>query len=126
MLGASLRRQGFDVWRDEDGSLLMDGISGATEDVMAEAVERSCVVVICVSKEYKESANCRLEAKYAQQLFKKGRIRLAFVMMNEEYTTVSKEQSVDGEDASRVLSCRVAPLVLPLRYLFSSLLLPPT
>jgi hypothetical protein len=81
----------------EDGSLLMEGMTGATEDVMAEAVERSCVVIICVSKEYKESANCRLEAKYAQQLFKKGRTRLAFVMMTEDYTTVSRDQSVDGE-----------------------------
>jgi len=71
------------VWRDEDGSLLMDGMSGATEDVMAEAIERSCVVVVCVSRAYKESPNCRLEAKYAQQLYKKGKVRLAFVMMNE-------------------------------------------
>ena len=95
-LTTSLRRQGFDVWRDEDGSLLMGSMSGATEDVMSEAIERSCVVIMCISKEYKESANCRLEGKYSQQLYKKGKCRLAFVMMNEDYTTVSKGQGVDG------------------------------
>ena len=90
----------------------MGSMSGATEDVMSEAIERSCVVVMCISKEYKESANCRLEGKYAQQLYKKGKCRLAFVMMNEEYTTVSQGQGVDGRSPSQL---ELAVLVLFVR-----------
>lgn len=63
---------------------------------MADAIECSCAVIVCVSKEYKSSANCRMEANYANQRKKKGKLELFFVMMQQEYTTVSSPDSVDG------------------------------
>eukprot|EP01052_Picozoa_sp_SAG31_P006569 SAG31_NODE_303_length_18065_cov_5.733107_11_plen_40_part_00 len=36
-------------------------------DAMSDAVEGAEVVLYGVSKKYKESANCRLEANYAYQ-----------------------------------------------------------
>jgi hypothetical protein len=62
---------------------------------MAEAIEAANVVIICVSKQYKESANCRMEAKYANQRLKKGKLKIVYVMMQEEYTTVSCEDTCD-------------------------------
>ena len=49
---------GLNVWFD------VDNMKGCTIDAMAEAVENSTVVCICMSTEYKESANCRFEANY--------------------------------------------------------------
>ena len=65
-------------------------MSGDTDDRMAQAVEASSFVIIAVSKPYKESPNCRIEAKYANQLMKKGKVKIIFVMMQKEYTTVSE------------------------------------
>ena len=42
-------------------------MKGATVDTMALAVEGSAVVLIGVSRAYKESSNCRMEAQYALQ-----------------------------------------------------------
>ena len=47
-------------------------MSGSIQDRMAEAIECSHTVIICVSREYKVSANCRLEANYAYQRQQKG------------------------------------------------------
>jgi hypothetical protein len=61
-----LREIGFEIWRDEDGSAYVDKMStGALDDRMAEAIERSYAVVIFVSEKYKDRPNCRLEATYA-------------------------------------------------------------
>lgn len=96
---AELQRQlmehGYDVWRDETGSSVLGGMSGNTDEVMAEAIETSAAIIVCVSSPYKESANCRMEGKYASARSKKGKVQLVFVMMDSEYTTVS-ENSVDG------------------------------
>jgi len=62
----------------------------------AEAVESSYAVIVCVSPEYKQSGNCRMEAKYANDRFKKGKLKLIYVMMNEKYHTRSSPESVDG------------------------------
>ena len=45
----------------------MEQMKGATVDTMALAVEGSEVVLIGVSRAYKESSNCRMEAQYALQ-----------------------------------------------------------
>jgi hypothetical protein len=95
-LGQTLQAQGIDVWRDETGSSLVGPMSDSTDETMALAVEASSVVVICVSQKYKVSPNCRQEAAYARQLEKKGRMKLVYIMMQEEYTTVSDPESVDG------------------------------
>lgn len=91
-----LRAIGYNVWRDECGSSLVSQMGGHTDSKMAEAIELSAFVIICVSLAYKESANCRMEANYANQLAKKGILRTAFVMMQSDYTTVSSPHSVDG------------------------------
>ena len=49
------------VWID------VEQMRGSTVDAMALAVENACVVLIGVSRQYKESTNCRLEAQYAMQ-----------------------------------------------------------
>lgn len=44
-----LQKAGFRTWMD------VDRMSGSTLEAMADAVERSAVVIVCVSKRYKES-----------------------------------------------------------------------
>ena len=58
---ASLQDRGYLVWVDTEQ------MKGATVDTMALAVEGSEVVLIGVSRAYKESSNCRMEAQYALQ-----------------------------------------------------------
>jgi hypothetical protein len=58
---ASLQDRGYLVWVDTEQ------MKGATVDTMALAVEGSAVVLIGVSRAYKESSNCRMEAQYALQ-----------------------------------------------------------
>lgn len=45
-------------------------MNGSILDAMAEAVEKSSIVLICVCEKYKLSENCQLEAKYAHKLHK--------------------------------------------------------
>ena len=71
-LGEELRKMNYEVWRDADGSALLGPMSGSTDDIMAQAVELSYMVVIFVSKEYKKSSNCRMEANYSNQRRKLG------------------------------------------------------
>ena len=71
-LSKSLRARGYEVWRDVEGSAYTPAMSGSTDEIMADAIEMSFAVVICVSKEYKQSPNCRMEANYCNQRSKKG------------------------------------------------------
>jgi hypothetical protein len=57
----SLQSRGYLVWVDTEQ------MKGATVDTMALAVEGSAVVLIGVSRAYKESSNCRMEGQYALQ-----------------------------------------------------------
>ena len=57
----SLQSRGYLVWVD------LEQMKGSTVDTMALAVEGSEVVLIGVSRAYKESSNCRMEAQYALQ-----------------------------------------------------------
>ena len=43
-------------------------MKGSTIDSMSEAVDGAEVVLFGVSLDYKESANCRLEANYAMEM----------------------------------------------------------
>ena len=47
-------------------------MQGSTDECMATAIEASHTVIICVSKQYKSSANCRLECSYAHRRFNHG------------------------------------------------------
>ena len=58
---SALQSRGYLVWVDTEQ------MKGATVDTMALAVEGSEVVLIGVSRAYKESSNCRMEAQYALQ-----------------------------------------------------------
>lgn len=60
-LAGALKAHGVSVWIDTEQ---LSG-SGSTIDGMAQAVERASVVLLCMSKDYKESHNCKLEANYA-------------------------------------------------------------
>jgi hypothetical protein len=63
---------------------------------MAEAIEASYAVIVCVSPQYKESANCQMEAKYCNALHKKKKLNLHYVMMDTDYHTNSDPVCVDG------------------------------
>jgi len=69
-----LRKEGFKVWFD------LDEMSGSTLESMAEAVESSSVILVCMSHKYKESANCQLEGEYA---FKKKKIIIPLMMQSK-------------------------------------------
>jgi hypothetical protein len=95
-LAAGLRAKGVDVWRDEEGSQCVPAMSGSTDDCMAAAIEHSHTIIVCVSRAYKASANCRMEAKYANDMHKRGKVNLVFAMMEQDYTTRSSPEYVDG------------------------------
>ncbi|XP_072051221.1 uncharacterized protein [Amphiura filiformis] len=59
LLRDELIRAGFDVWMD------VDQMEGNMDERMAEAVEQASVVLVCFSKKYQESANCKKELQYA-------------------------------------------------------------
>ena len=55
-VATELKARGFTLWVD------VEQMQGCTIDAMASAVENAAVVLVCVSKEYKESVNCKYEA----------------------------------------------------------------
>jgi hypothetical protein len=57
----ALQLRGYRMWVD------VEQMKGSTVDVMAAAVEDAEVMLIGVSRAYKESSNCRMEAQYAMQ-----------------------------------------------------------
>jgi len=59
-----LKERNFKVWLD------IEQMSGSTLEAMADAVERSSLVVILFSAAYKDSANCRREGEYIAALKK--------------------------------------------------------
>jgi hypothetical protein len=61
-IAASLKSNGIKIWID------IDDMSGSTLEAMAEAVDNSSCALVCISKAYKESANCRLEGQYISAL----------------------------------------------------------
>lgn len=54
-----LEADGFQVWLDRDE------MYGSIIEAMAEAIENSRYVLICMSSNYKKSVNCKSEAEYA-------------------------------------------------------------
>ncbi|CAF4833588.1 unnamed protein product [Rotaria socialis] len=54
----------YSVWLD------VDNINGGVLESMAQAVEDSSIVLICMNEQYKQSYYCRLEAEYATELRK--------------------------------------------------------
>ncbi len=56
-----LTKSGYRVWID------FDQMHGNVMDAMAQAIERSETVIICMSEDYRKSNYCRAEAHYAFQ-----------------------------------------------------------
>ena len=56
-----LKKRGVNVWID------VEQMGGSTVEAMANAVEKSGIVILCMSRIYQESRNCRSEAEYAYQ-----------------------------------------------------------
>ncbi|CAF1222621.1 unnamed protein product [Rotaria sp. Silwood1] len=54
-----LEKDGYSVWLDRDE------MRGSIVESMAEAVENSRIILICMSSNYKMSTNCQAEAEYA-------------------------------------------------------------
>ena len=54
-----LEKDGFSVWLDRDE------MHGSIVEAMAEAIEKSRFILICMSSNYKKSPNCKAEAEYA-------------------------------------------------------------
>jgi len=94
-VGQKLRQLGYDVWRDEEGSKILGPMAGDTDEKMAAAIEAAHTVVIFVSPQYKESGNCRTEAKYSKQRQLVCPLKILYVMMCENYHTRSNPP-VDG------------------------------
>ena len=61
---------------------------------MAKKREASSHADCC--SDYKISPNCRQEGSYARQQEKKGKLKIIYVMMQEQYTTGSSPECVDG------------------------------
>eukprot|EP01047_Picozoa_sp_COSAG01_P033239 COSAG01_NODE_2437_length_7694_cov_47.587887_5_plen_1699_part_01 len=60
-INASLVSRGYTTWID------VERMQGSTVEAMADAVEGAAVMCYGVSRAYKESASCRMEAQYAYQ-----------------------------------------------------------
>ena len=70
-----LIKTGFRVWID------FDQMHGNVMDAMAQAIEQSKTVVICMSEQYRRSNYCRAEAYYAFQ----RQLKLIPVLLQEHY-----------------------------------------
>lgn len=64
MIRDTLKNKGYNVWMD------VDKMRGSIMEAMADAVEKALVVLVCFSKKYKNSPNCRSEAEYCFKLRK--------------------------------------------------------
>lgn len=61
----ALKELGFEIWID------VEKMSGDIFDKMAQAVEGSTIVLICMTSKYEKSANCKRELNYAVEKKKK-------------------------------------------------------
>ena len=60
-----LELNGFKVWID------INEIHGSSLESMANAIESSEYILICITEKYRQSLNCQAEAQYAFKLQKK-------------------------------------------------------
>jgi len=63
-IAAALKAAGYNIWLD------VEQMAGSTLEAMADAIERSCLMLICMTEKYKDSPNCRLEGQYCSSLRK--------------------------------------------------------
>ena len=60
-----LTSKGHKIWKDDEG-----GLQGHLVDGMADAIEKSKVILVCLSEKYFSSKNCKLELEYAHEMEK--------------------------------------------------------
>ena len=60
----ALEKEGYKIWID------VVNIHGSSLEAMANAIEESYCVLMCMTARYKQSANCRLEAEYTVNINK--------------------------------------------------------
>ncbi|CAF1228976.1 unnamed protein product [Adineta ricciae] len=70
-----LIKTGYRIWID------FDQLHGNVMDAMAQAIERSNAIVICMSEEYRRSNYCRAEAHYAFQ----RQLKMVPILLKEHY-----------------------------------------
>ena len=70
-----LVKKGFHVWID------FDQMHGNVMDAMAQAIEQSQMIIICMSEDYRRSNFCRAEAHYAFQ----RQLKLVPVLLQKHY-----------------------------------------
>ncbi|CAF3996616.1 unnamed protein product [Rotaria sp. Silwood2] len=70
-----LIKLGYRVWID------FDQMHGNVMDAMAQAIEQSNTILICMSEQYQRSNYCRAEANYAFQ----RRIRIVPILLQQHY-----------------------------------------
>ena len=70
-----LVKAGYRVWID------FDQIHGNVMDAMAQAIEQSETILICMSEQYRRSNYCRAEAHYAFQ----RQLRIVPILLQEHY-----------------------------------------
>ena len=75
-INTALKARGYSVWID------IEKMQGSTVEAMADAVEDAAVMCYGISKAYKESTNCRMEAQYAYQ----QQVDMVPLMMEEGYS----------------------------------------
>jgi hypothetical protein len=130
----ALRSFSYEVWRDEDGSAYVEKMQGSVDDRMAEAVEHSYAVIICVSEEYKQSDNCKFEANYASARLKQSELDYILFVLYVKCARREIDQDYLCDDAREiyysqrkssrwVLRChdRYGPLAPLLRHQFHTI-----
>ena len=70
----------YEVWLDIH-DMAKSGSGKGILEAMSDGIDRADVMLICVSKEYSKSSNCRLEAEYAHMQNKP----ILYLMMEEGY-----------------------------------------
>ena len=86
-----LRGNGYDVWQDIEGSTICGKMADSIDEKMAEAVEKSAFVIVCISKAYPGSPRCKQEATYAHERENEKKLKIIYVMMQSDYTTDSNQ-----------------------------------
>jgi hypothetical protein len=89
---------GYDVWRDEEGSSIMNAMTDHTNIIgtLADAIDKAYMMIVCISPEYKESSICHTEAAYARYRQQNVNLQLVYVIMYENYHPKSLIRPLDG------------------------------
>jgi hypothetical protein len=76
---SELEKRGFKVWMD------VSDLHGSSLESMANAIENSVCMLMCVTEKYRKSVNCQAEAQYAFKLSK----AIIPLIMQKGYENVS-------------------------------------